>query len=101
MYNDDKNGGRNRFQLSTKNSFSKSQKENDFYFRDVDRLSQPYDDDYYRSQSNSSNPFHLSSEQNDTINNLVQKLEDHIASELNRFVNLNCIFSLMALLNCF
>ena len=59
-----------------KNSFSKHQKENDFYFRDIDRLTQTHENNPHR--------LHLSSEQTDTIDNLVQKLEDHIASELDR-----------------
>lgn len=63
-----------------KTSFSKHQKENDYYFRDIDRVSQMHDNHPYRSQHS----FQLSSEQTDTIDNLVQKLEDHIASELDR-----------------
>lgn len=52
-------------------------KENDRYFRDVDRLSQTTENDRRRS-------YKLSTRQNDTIDNLVQKLEDHIATELDR-----------------
>ncbi len=81
----EENSNRNHHQ-STKNSFSKHQKENDYYFRDIDRLSQTYETNHYRSPNNLSNPFQLSSEQTDTIDNLVQKLEVHIASELDRFV---------------
>ncbi|CAF4774033.1 unnamed protein product [Rotaria sp. Silwood1] len=91
--NDNNNSSRNRYQLTIKNSFSKDQKENDHYFHDNDRLSQPSDTDHYRSQNSSYNPFHLSSEQNDTINNLVQKLENHIASELNRLTKQRLILN--------
>ena len=51
--------------------------------QDNDRLSQTYDN---RSRNTSQNPFQLSTQQNDTIDNLVQKLENHIASELDRWV---------------
>ncbi len=52
-----------------------------------------YENDYrHRPQNSSSNLFQLSSEQTNTIDNLVQKLEDHIASELDRFVHLNFLF---------
>jgi len=86
----EENNNRINHQSIKKNSFSKYQKENDYYFRDIDRLSQVYDNDHrHRSQNSSSNPFQLSSEQTDTIDNLVQKLEVHIASELNRFVYFN------------
>jgi hypothetical protein len=57
-------------------------KENDRYFRDVDRLSQTTrESERHRSRNNN---FSLSTEQNETIDNLVQKLEDHIATELDR-----------------
>ena len=57
-------------------------KENDRYFRDIDRLSQSTrEGERHRSHNNQ---FSLSSEQNETIDNLVQKLEDHIATELDR-----------------
>ncbi|CAF3082112.1 unnamed protein product [Rotaria sp. Silwood2] len=39
-------GSRNGYQLAIKNSFFKDQKENDHYFHDIDRLSQPYDNDH-------------------------------------------------------
>ncbi|CAF0993242.1 unnamed protein product [Rotaria sordida] len=65
----------NRQQQSTaRNSFSKHRKEND-------RLSKTCES---RSHNSSYTPFQLSSQQNDTIDNLVQKLEDHIATELDR-----------------
>ncbi|CAF3801044.1 unnamed protein product [Rotaria magnacalcarata] len=57
-----------------RSSLSKHRKEND-------RLSQTCEN---RSNNSSYNPFQLSSQQNDTIDNLVQKLEDHIATELDR-----------------
>ena len=66
--------------FSSRNSQLKKQKENDHYFRDVDRLSQTHDNDRRRSQ----NSYKLSTRQNETIDNLVQKLEDHIATELDR-----------------
>lgn len=56
---------------STRSSHSKHRKE-------TERLSQTFDN---RAQ----NSFQLSSQQNETIDNLVQKLEDHIATELDRF----------------
>jgi hypothetical protein len=77
-----------------KNSSSKYQKENDYYFRDIDRLVQTCNNDHHRSQNNLSNIFQLSSEQTHTIDNLVQKLEDHIASELHRFVNFKFFYFL-------
>ncbi|CAF0879357.1 unnamed protein product [Rotaria sp. Silwood1] len=61
-------------QSTTRSSLSKHRKESD-------RLSQTCEN---RSHNSSYNPFHLSSQQNDTIDNLVQKLEDHIATELDR-----------------
>jgi len=83
----EENNNRTNHQLTKRNSFPKYQKENDYYFRDIDRLSsQTYEND---SRHRSSNLFQLSTEQTNTIDNLVQKLEDHIASELDRFVYLN------------
>ncbi|CAF0832267.1 unnamed protein product [Rotaria sordida] len=91
-YDNDSNSNRNCYQQSKRNSFSQDQKENDHCFHDIDRLPQPYDNDHHRLQNNY-NSFHLSSEQNDTINNLVQKLEDHIASELNRLTKQRLILN--------
>lgn len=86
MYDRSNNNSRNYCQQSA-NTLSKHQKENDHYFRDVDRLCQTNNDQHHL-QNKSHHPFQLSSEQNDTIDNLVQKLESHIAFELDRFVDL-------------
>jgi hypothetical protein len=64
---------------------SKHQKENN-------HLCQTYDNnDQHHSQNKSHNLFQLSSQQNDTIDNLVQKLENHIAFELDRFVDFEIV----------
>ncbi|CAF0814480.1 unnamed protein product [Adineta steineri] len=66
----------------TTNSLLKQEKENNYYVHDIDLLSKAYDK--YHSQNKSRKPFQLSSQQNNTIDNLVQKLENHIAYELDR-----------------
>lgn len=73
----DRHGFSSRTTSNSRQQKTTNSKENDRYFRDVDRLSQTTDNDRRRS-------YKLSTRQNETIDNLVQKLEDHIATELDR-----------------
>lgn len=59
-----------------------------FQTSEIDRFQRDRDfsinTEQIRTPNNTINPFQLSSQQNNTIDNLVEKLENHIASELDR-----------------
>ncbi|UJR28765.1 hypothetical protein I4U23_009991 [Adineta vaga] len=80
---DTKNSNQQNCDEPSSNSLSKISKENDSSLLNVN-LSYPIEDNHYQTSYKSHKPSQLSSQQNDTIDNLVQRLENHIAFELDR-----------------